>query len=96
MVMMKYHNLKFVTKFVKMFDLSSALACHVVSDNYGCEAKTVTSKIAKELDVCYTHMLRKVLNVSWKHHMTNKEIYRELPRLTYKIQERRKRFADIQ
>ena len=33
---------------------------------YGCEAWTVTLKLAKELDGCYTRMLRTVLNVNWK------------------------------
>ena len=60
---------------------------------YGCEAWTVTSKIAKMLDGCYTRMLRKVLNISWKQHMTNKELYGNLPKLSSKIRKRRKRFA---
>lgn len=60
---------------------------------YGCEAWTVTPKIAKTLDGCYTRMLRKVLNVSWKQHITNIELYGELPKLTHKIRRRRKRFA---
>ena len=60
---------------------------------YGCEAWTVTPRIAGMLDGCYTRMLRKVLNVSWKQRITNKELYGDLPRLTHKIRRRRKRFA---
>ena len=60
---------------------------------YGSEAWTVTPKIAKELDGCYTRMLRVVQNVSWKQHMTNTELYRDLPKISQKIKIRRLRFA---
>ena len=53
----------------------------------------MTPTISKALDGCYTRMLRKVLNISWKQHMTNKELYGDLPKLTHKICVRRKRFA---
>ena len=42
---------------------------------YGCETWTLNKKLNKSLDGCYTRMLRKVLNVSWKQHLTNKEVY---------------------
>ena len=57
---------------------------------YGCEAWTITPKLAKEIDGCYTRMLRAVLNVHWKQHITNKELYGELPKLSDKIRQRRK------
>ena len=38
----------------------------------GSESWTLTKKLNKSLDGCYTRMLRKVLNISWKRHMTNK------------------------
>ena len=60
---------------------------------YGCEAWTTTPKIEKELDGCYTRMLRTVLNVSWKQHMTNEELYGNLPKISHRIQIRRTRFA---
>ena len=60
---------------------------------YGCEAWTITPKLAKEIDGCYTRMLRAVLNVHWKQHITNKELYGELPKLSDKIRESRLRFA---
>ena len=59
---------------------------------YGCEAWTTTPKIENELDGCYTRMLRTVLNVHWKQHMTNAELYDKLPRISQKIRERT-RFA---
>jgi hypothetical protein len=60
---------------------------------YGCEAWTVTPKISKQLDGCYTRMLRSVFNIHWSQHMTNKELYGDLPRVSNKIRERRVRFA---
>ena len=52
---------------------------------YGCEAWTITSKLAKGVDGCYTRMLRTAFNVQWKQHMTNKELYGDLPKITDKI-----------
>ena len=60
---------------------------------YGCEAWTVTSKLEKELDGCYTRLLRTAFNVHWSQHMTNKELYGKLPKVSEKIRERRLRFA---
>ena len=54
---------------------------------YRCEAWTTTPKIEQELDGCYTRMLRTVLNVHWKQHMTNAELYDKLPRISQKIRE---------
>ena len=60
---------------------------------YGCEAWTVTPRISKQLDGCYTRMLRSVFNIHWSQHITNKELYGELPKISSKIRERRLRFA---
>ena len=60
---------------------------------YGCETWTVTKKISKSMDGCYTRMLRTVLNVSWREHMTNKDLYGDLPPVTSKITSRRLQFA---
>ena len=60
---------------------------------YGCETWTVTKKIGKSLDGCYTRMLRSALDVSWRDHMTNKELYGDLPKITTKITKRRLQFA---
>ena len=38
---------------------------------YGAETWTFTKALKKQLDGCYTRMLRMALNVSWKCHMTN-------------------------
>ena len=60
---------------------------------YGCEAWTVTPKLSKDLDGCYTRLLRTVFNVNWKQHITNKELYGSLPKVSEKIRDRRLRFA---
>ena len=59
---------------------------------YSFKAWTVTPKPAKDLDGCYTRLLRTV-NVSWKQHITNNVLYGSLPRVSEKIRERRLRFA---
>ena len=37
---------------------------------YGCEAWTLTPKLAKNLDGCYTRMLRSAYNIHWSQHVT--------------------------
>ena len=60
---------------------------------YGSETWTITKSLSKRIDGCYTRMLRMALNVNWKEHRTNKEVYGDLPRLTSKIQQRRMRLT---
>ena len=55
---------------------------------YGCEAWTVIPKLSKDLDGCYTRLLRTVFNVNWKQHVTNKELYGSLPKVSEKIRDR--------
>ena len=55
---------------------------------YGSETWTLTESLKKRIDRSYTRMLRMVLNVYWKQHKTNKEVYGNLPRATMKIQVR--------
>ena len=38
-------------------------------------------------------MLRTALNVSWRDHLTNKDLYGHLPKVSSKIRERRMRVA---
>ena len=60
---------------------------------YGCETWTLNKKLNKSLDGCYTRMLRKVLNVSWKQHLTNKELYGTQSPISNVIRRRRLKFA---
>ena len=60
---------------------------------YGCETWTLNKKLNKSLDRCYTRMLRKVLNVSLKQHLTNKELYGTQSPISNVIRRRRLKFA---
>ena len=60
---------------------------------YGAETWTLTNTMEKQLNGCYTRMLRMALNVSYKDHLTNIELYGDLPPVTSKIQQRRLRLA---
>ena len=60
---------------------------------YGCKAWTVSSKLAKSLDGCYTRMLRTAFNIHWKQHIPNKDLYGQIPKVSDKIMEKRDRFA---
>ena len=60
---------------------------------YGCESWTVTPQMERSLNGTYTCMLRKVLNVKWRSHTTNAELYGELPPVGNKIATRRMQLA---
>ena len=62
----------------------------VVGVLYGSETWTVTTKM---LDGCYTRLLRSALNISWKAHITNEQLYVDLPKVSDKIKKRRLQFA---
>ena len=60
---------------------------------YGAVTWTLTKALEKQLDGCYTYMLRMAFNVSCKEHMSNEERYGDLPPVTWKIQQRRLKLA---
>ena len=60
---------------------------------YGAITWTLTTKLEKKIDGAYTRMLRAALNVSWKEHLTNKELYGKTPKVTSSIREQRLRFT---
>ena len=60
---------------------------------YNSETWALTPALTKSLDGAYTRMLRMVLNISWKQHVTYEELYGDLPKLSCKIKERRLRLA---
>ena len=60
---------------------------------YGSEAWTITKKHEKKLDGTYTRMLRAILNISWKEHLTKIPLYGNMPPLTSIIRIRRTRLA---
>ena len=60
---------------------------------YGSETWTLNKTTEKMINGAYTRMLRSAQNVSWRDHITNKELYGSLPMLSIKVQERRMRLA---
>ena len=60
---------------------------------YDTETWTITKSLSKRIDGCYTRILRMALNINWQEHRSNIEVYGDLPRVTYKIQQRRMRLA---
>ena len=56
---------------------------------YGSDSWTLTKSLSKRIDGNYTRMLRKVQNISWKSHTTNKSLYGPYPRLSTIIRRRR-------
>ena len=57
------------------------------------ETWTIAQTMKKQLDGCYTRLLRMALNVSWKQHKPNILLYGELPPVSTKVQHRRMRLA---
>ena len=60
---------------------------------YGSETWTMTKSLTKQIDGCYTRMLRMAKNVSWREHMRNEDMYGNLPKVSTKIKQRRMRLA---
>ena len=60
---------------------------------YGSETWTLTKTLSNRLDGCYTRLLRKALNVPWRQHQTNEQLYGQLPKISTKIRQRRMRIA---
>ena len=54
---------------------------------------TLTSALEKKIDGSYTRMLRAALNKSWIDHLSNAELYGNIPRVTATIRQQRLRFA---
>ena len=60
---------------------------------YGSETWTVTKTFEDRINGCYTQLLRRVLNISWRDHKTNEEVYGEIPPLSNSVRKRRLQFA---
>ena len=60
---------------------------------YGSKTWTLTKNLEKSIDGTYTRLLETVFNVSWSEHLTNRERYGNLPKITDKIRERRLKLA---
>jgi len=60
---------------------------------YGAESWTTTKELNKEVDGTYTRLLRQMLNIDWRQHITNEELYADLPRISETIKKCRLRLA---
>ena len=60
---------------------------------YGGITWTLTKSLEKKIDGSYTRMLRAALNKSWRDHLTNKELYANIPRISSTLKQQRLRFA---
>ena len=68
-------------------------ACIESVQLYGSETWTITAKMKQRIDGCYTRLLRRALNISWRSHTTNKDLYCNIPLLSSTIRQRRLRFV---
>ena len=48
---------------------------------YGYVTWTLTTSLEKKIDGTYTRMLRAVTNKSWRDHLTNDQLYGDIPKL---------------
>ena len=60
---------------------------------YNSETWTINKALKKKIDGTYTRMLRMALNVSWKMHITNEILYKNLPKVSQTINKRSLRLA---
>ena len=60
---------------------------------HGAETWTMNARMHKRLDGCYTNLLRRAQNLSWKDHHTLQDIYGTIPKLSERLAQCRSRFA---
>ena len=60
---------------------------------YGSETWTMNKQFQKRLNGCYTRLLMKAKNMSWKKHSTLQQIYGDLPPISLVLAQRCARFA---
>ena len=60
---------------------------------YGSETWTLSTKLEKRINGCYTNLLRTVQNISWRNHATLETIYGVLTPISLRLKQRRLQFA---
>ena len=60
---------------------------------YDSECWTIDSTMRKQIDGCYTRLLRMATNISWKDKVTNTQMYKGIPKITEVIKLRILRLA---
>ena len=56
---------------------------------YGSECWTMNTSLQKSPDGAYTRMLRVVLNVNWRDHISDSDLFGDLPKVSDKVAWRR-------
>ena len=59
---------------------------------YGAETWTLTKVLEKRLDGAYTKLLRASLDINWKQHKTNAELYGDIPPISETLRGHRLKF----
>ena len=62
---------------------------------YGSETWRLSARIQKRVGRCYTSLLRRFHNISWRNHPTLQQIYGDLPRLSSRLIQHQAQFAVI-
>ena len=65
----------------------------ICSNKWNYSRHPLKKSLEESIDGTYTRLLRTVFNVSWSDHLTNRELYGNLPKVTEKIRERRLKLA---
>ena len=52
---------------------------------YGSVTWTLTTSLEKKINRTYTRMLRAVTNKSWRDHLTNEQLYGDIPKISKSI-----------
>ena len=60
---------------------------------YGSVTWTLTTSLEKKIDGTYTRLLRAITNKSWRDHLTNEQLYGNIPKISKSIRMQRLRFA---
>ena len=60
---------------------------------YGSVTWTMIVDTERKIDGIYTRMLRVIKNKHWNLHLTNKELYKNIPKISDTIRKQRLRFA---
>ena len=62
---------------------------------YGSESWTLTSLLTKRLDGTYTKLLRAALNIHWRDHQRNVNVYGNIPKISETIRKRKLSLATV-
>ena len=81
------NNMKMVWRKNVLRDIKLKFVCATMEAVllYGSECWTMNNSLQKLLDGSYTRMLRVVLNVHWRDHISNSDLYGDLSKVSDKV-----------